>query len=412
MAASYFSIPYGSGRNLNKHAILDLIRFTPGGIARADLARVLGLSRSAVTAIVSELIAAGLVREAADGAATSGRRPILLEINAQRGYVVGVDIGATHLMILLTDLAAQVVYEVEKPLDISAGPGTCLPQVDAGLQTLLSDQRLSLDDILAIGVGVPGPVASGGGKVIAPPIMPGWDDFPIVDNLQKRWGRPVSLNNDAELGALGEWAYGAGRLERNLIYIKVGTGVGAGLIIDNQVYRGESGTAGEIGHVTVQTDGPVCTCGNRGCLEAVAGGHAIARLAQQVVRSNVRTQIGKAGQPGSITALDVTNAARLGDLEAQKIVTQAGTCIGIALAGLINLLNPGIVVIGGGFAQSGDLLLEPIRETVRKRALKAAVQTVRITTAVLGRRSTAMGAVVQALTMVLHDIAESEVGGA
>lgn len=411
MTWAHFSTLYGRGRNLNKHAILDLIRFTPGGISRADLAREMGLSRSAVTAIVGDLIEAGLVREAANGIPAGGRRPILLEVNAQGGYVAGIDIGATHLMVLLADLAAQVVHEVELPCDILDGPGKCLQQVDRCLRDLLAGQNLGLEKILAIGVGVPGPVAAGGGKVIAPPIMPGWDDFPILDHLKERWHLPVILNNDAELGALGEWAYGAGRLERNLVFIKVGTGVGAGLVIENQVYRGENGTAGEIGHVTMLNDGPVCTCGNRGCLEAVAGGQAIVRMARQVIRSNVRTQIGKAGGSESITVMDVIDAARLGDLEAQKIVVQVGTNLGIALAGLINVLNPGIVVIGGGVSQSGDLLLEPIRETVRKRALKAAVQSVRITTAVLGRRSVSMGAVVQALTVVLHDLAESEPGG-
>ncbi|HEX9029593.1 MAG TPA: ROK family protein, partial [Anaerolineales bacterium] len=217
----------------------------------------------------------------------------------------------------------------------------------------------------------------------------------------------VSLNNDAELGALGEWAYGAGRNERNLVYIKVGSGVGAGLILDNRIYRGATGTAGEIGHITIMEQGPLCTCGNRGCLEALAGGRAIAQQAYRAVQSGQRTVLASISPLDKITARDVTLAARRGDLVAQKIVTMAGGYLGTAIAGLINLLNPGMVVVGGGVAQAGDLLLEPIRKTIQERSLKAAVQSVRVNSAVLGRRSSSMGAVVQALTIVLHELSET-----
>lgn len=253
---------------------------------------------------------------------------------------------------------------------------------------------------------MPGPIAGDGGIVIAPPIMPGWDNFPIRSDLHKRWGCPVSLNNDAELGALGEWAYGAGREESNLIYVKVGSGVGAGLLLDNHIYRGATGTAGEIGHMTIERDGPMCDCGNRGCLEVLAGGRAIAQQARRAVLSRQRTQLALVEPLDKITAKDVALAAGRGDLIAQLILSEAGEYLGTAIAGLINLLNPGIVVIGGGVAQAGDLLLEPIRQAVQSRSLKAAVQVVRITSAVLGRRSTSMGAVVQALSIYLHQLAE------
>ncbi|HEX7976802.1 MAG TPA: ROK family transcriptional regulator [Anaerolineales bacterium] len=394
-------------RNIHRHAILDLIRFTPGGISRAELARQVGLTRSAVTPIINDFLRADMVRETESGPAGGGRRPILLEINPQRGYVVGVDIGATHLSLLLADMAARVVSEFEAPFDVSQGPQVCLPQIDRHVRTLLDQAGKSYQDVLTFGVGVPGPIAGDGGEVVAPPIMPGWDNFPIRASLQEMWGCAVSLNNDAELGALGEWAYGAGRGERNLVYIKVGSGVGAGLILDNRIYRGATGTAGEIGHVTIQENGPLCTCGNRGCLEALAGGRAIAQQACRAVQSGQRTALSAIHPPDKITAKDVTAAARRGDLVAQKIVMEAGCYLGTAIAGLINLLNPGIVVVGGGVAQTGDLLLEPIRQAVREQGLKAAVQAVRVNAAVLGRRSSSMGAVVQALTIVLHRLSEN-----
>lgn len=396
----------GNLKNINKRAILDLIRFTPGGISRAELARKMGLSRSAVSTIINDLSGAGLVHETTSGVTTAGRKPVLLEINPKRGFVVGIDLGATHLSMILANLSAVVVHEMEIPFAISRPPEICLAEVDRFLRQMLADAELDLSQILTIGVGVPGPVAGDGGTVIAPPIMPGWDHHPIVADLQDRWHCPVCLNNDAELGALGEWAYGAGRAESNLIYIKVGTGVGAGLLLNNQMYRGETGTAGEIGHLMIDDQGPMCTCGNQGCLEAIASGWAIARQAREAVAAGKRTRLSSITPMESITAKDVTLAARRGDLIAQQILSEAGYTLGTAIAGLINLLNPGVVVVGGGVAQAGDLLLEPIRQTVKIRGLKAAVPAVRITDAVLGRRSIGMGAVVQALTTVLHRMTE------
>jgi predicted NBD/HSP70 family sugar kinase len=241
---------------------------------------------------------------------------------------------------------------------------------------------------------------------MAPPIMPGWDRFPIRATLEEKWGTTVTLNNDAELGALGEWAYGAGRGERNLAFIKVGSGIGAGLIINRQIYGGTTGSAGEIGHLTVDENGPLCACGNHGCLEAFAGGHAIAAQARSVVVSGKRTLLSEKNLE-SITARDVAEAARRGDLIAQEIIMRSGTFIGIAIAGLINLINPSTVIIGGGVAQVGDLLTGPIRQAVRERSLRASEHSVRITTAMLGRRSSLLGALVQAINVALHERIES-----
>lgn len=388
----------------NKQIVLDLIRFKPGGISRADIARKLSLSRSAVSSIVNELLTLNIIREAENGPATGGRRPILLELNEKYGYLVGVDIGATHLTIVITDFSSQVLYDIDVPIDINQGPQQCLDDIDHHFRSLLERSGLSLGDIIGIGVGVPGPVVYDVGMVISPPIMPGWSNFPIRSYLEKLWKTPIFLNNDAELGALGEWAYGAGRGERFLVYLKVGTGIGAGFLIDGQIYKGISGTAGEIGHVTIAEDGPVCTCGSRGCLEAMAGGYAIARKAQQAVKAGRRTRLSKIHPIENITAQQVTEAARKGDLLAQEIVAEAGELLGIAIASVINLLNPSIVVVGGGVSQMGDLLLEPIRLAVESRSLKVASESVRITTAVLGRRSSSMGAIVQALSMAIDSI--------
>ena len=241
--------------------------------------------------------------------------------------------------------------------------------------------------------------------VLSPPLMPGWDRFPIRDTLEKRWGCPVSLNNDAELGVLGEWAYGAGRGAQNLAYIKVGTGIGAGLFMDGQIYRGATGSAGEIGHMTIDENGPLCICGNRGCLEAMAGGKAIAAKAREAIANNKRTELAGLSPVEGITVMEIARAAARGDLVAQEILADAGDQLGVAIASLVNLFNPDIVVVGGGVAQTGDLFLEPIRKAVQKRSLPAAAYAVRITTSLLGKRSSSMGAVVQALSAALHRIA-------
>jgi glucokinase-like ROK family protein len=404
----YYAFPYTnySIRSLNRWAILELIQFTPGGISRAELARRIDTTRSTVSTIVTDLLQKGLVREAANGPATGGRRPILLELNPKRGYVLGIDMGATHLSLILTDFLARVVLEEEYPLDVKQGPALCLQKLDQHARELMARAGLSCTDIVSVGLGVPGPVVAEAGIVSAPPIMPGWDGFPIRDDLQARWGCKVTMSNDAELGALGEWAYGAGRTQRHVAYVKVGSGIGAGLILDGRIYRGAEGLAGEIGHLTIQEDGPLCTCGNHGCLESIAGGAAIARQAIEVVKSGERTQLTKIQPPEEITARQVLHAARLGDLAAQRIVTKAGEYLGIAIAGIINLSNPSVVVVGGGVAQMGDLLLEPIRRIVQERSLSPSAKSVSITAAVLGRRSSMMGAIVQAVNSALYDYTE------
>jgi glucokinase-like ROK family protein len=389
---------------------VDLIRFAGKGISRTDLAEEMGLTKAAVTVIVNDLISNGIILETESRTTSSGRRPVVLEINPNHGLVAAIDMGAMHLGVALGDFSARILEEVEIPFRIADGPEKCLKQADTILHEVLKKRGLTSSDLSGIGIGVPGPVIADEGFVMAPPIMPGWDRFPIRATLEKQWKTSVTLNNDAELGALGEWAYGAGRGEKNLAFIKVGSGIGAGLIINQQIYGGTTGSAGEIGHLTVDENGPLCTCGNHGCLEAFAGGHAIASQAKKLVASGKRTLLSEK-EVDSITAQDVAEAARRGDLPAQEILKRSGTYIGIALAGLINLVNPSTVIIGGGVAQVGDLLTTPIRQAVRERSLRASEHGVRITTAMLGRRSSLIGALVQAINHAIHETIEHRIQG-
>jgi len=394
-------------KSFNKHAALDLIRFAANGLSRTELADKMGLTRAAVSLIVDTLVESGVVQEANIRSAPSGRPPVTLEINPSRGLVGAIDMGATHMSIAIADFTARILQEAEYAFDIKNGPSICLEQASQNLLKLLESQKLSLSDMSAIGIGVPGPVNTEAGMVVAPPIMPGWDRYPIRATLEKMWGCPVTLNNDAELGALGEWAYGAGRGEKNIAYIKVGSGIGAGLILNQQIYGGTTGAAGEIGHLTIDENGPLCNCGNHGCLEAFAGGHAIAIQGKLLVEMGKRTLLSAIPRE-KITAYEVAEAARRGDLLAQEILRRAGTFIGIAIAGLINLFNPSIVIIGGGVAQVGDILTGPIRQAVRERAMHASEQSVHITTGTLGRRSLLIGATVQAINVAIHIAAEQK----
>lgn len=381
----------------NKDVVLDMIRRSPEGISRAEIAESLSVSRATVSAIVDRLIASGIVLERGAGVSRGGRRPIVLQLNPDAGRVLGIDLGATHLLVVVSDLSGHVLVEAEKQLDISDGPEVCLEQVRRLVDELLSQRAVTWEQIWAVGMGVPGPVITAQGMVSYPPIMPGWDRFPIRQHLESLWHKPAFVDNDADLGALGEGTFGAGRDESHLAYIKIGTGIGCGILLDGKIYHGVLGTAGEIGHVTISPDGPPCKCGNYGCLEAMAGGRAIAQRAKLAVAAGQPTMLAHRNHERPLTDQDVIQAARAGDPLSQQLLSDAGRLIGTALASLINLLNPGLIIIGGRMATAEDLLLEPIREAVQQRSLRASFQAARIVPAALGRRTTALGAAALAI---------------
>jgi glucokinase-like ROK family protein len=410
LSAFYLRLANHNVKNFNKHAVVDLIRFAGKPISRTDIAQEMGLTRASVTIIINDLIENDILLESESRSTRSGRPPVVLEINPRSGRVAAIDMGATHLSVALGDFSAQILDETEQPFRIADGPEPCLEVADRALKSILEKNGLKVSDLSAIGLSVPGPVITEIGMVMSPPIMPGWDRFPIRARLEKLWKVPLTLNNDANFGALGEWVYGAGRGEKNLAFIKVGSGVGAGLIINQQIYGGTTGSAGEIGHLTIDENGPLCTCGNHGCLEAFAGGKAIEIQAQKLAVSGKRTLLSDSNVK-NITVRDVADVARRGDLAAQEILNRSGTFIGIAVAGLINLINPSVVIIGGGVAEVGDLLTAPIRKVVRERSLRASEHAVKITTAMLGRRSTLIGAMVAATNTAIHNAIEGKAHG-
>jgi glucokinase-like ROK family protein len=386
-------------RELNKSLVLKVIR-EERPISRAEIAKRTRLSRSTVSAIVDKLLESEFICEQGVGKSRGGRRPILLDFNPRAGFVVGLDMGATHLLAVVADLQATLLVTLDEPFSIEVGPEKGLAQAAQIMETALEQANISRPRVLGVGVAVPGPVDYAAGMVVSPPIMPGWDRVPIRDRLQEALSLPVYLDNDANLGALGEYAYGAGKNVSNLAYIKVGTGIGCGLIVDGRIYRGQRGYAGEIGHLTIDENGPPCRCGSFGCLESMASAEAIVRRAEMAMQAGQRTSLSRHRR---LTATDIARAARERDALSQQLFEEAGRHIGVALAGLINLFNPGRVIVGVGADETSELLLDPVQRTVGARAMAGALADTRIVPAQLRREAVAAGAVALVLDQTFRN---------
>lgn len=313
--------------------------------------------------------------------------------------VAGVDLGGTKILTVLADRSGRVLARVKVPTGARRGRDPVIDTIVDSVQEVVRQSGAPFSAVRAVGVGAPGPLDQDRGVVFLAPNL-GWRDVPLGAILGERLGMPVWLENDANLAALGEHSYGAGRGESHMVYITVSTGVGGGIILDGRVYRGAGGGAGEIGHMTVAPGGPVCNCGNDGCLEAVASGTAIARRARALVDDGRGAGILAAagGDPDRVSARAVAGAAAAGDAEALVIMRDAGRYLGLAVAGVINLLNPSAVVLGGGVMQSGAVLWDAMLEEVRRRALDSSLAAVRVTRGSLGGDAGALGAVALALT--------------
>ncbi len=368
--------------------MLGLIR---GGVAvtRAQLVAETGLARSTVAQRVDALVGAGLVYEAGDEQSTGGRRPTRLAFNHASGVVLAADLGATHSRLAVSDLAGDVLAEAAFEMDIAEGPEPLLDSVHKQLRKLLRQSGRTLAEVRGLGIGIPGPVAFGDGRPVSPPIMPGWDGFDIPGWFAGRLADvPVLVDNDVNIMALGEhWAHW--RDVEHLLYIKVGTGIGCGIVAGRGIHRGAEGAAGDIGHIQVSGDESViCRCGNVGCLEAVAGGRA---LAQQL------TALGHEVAGSS----DVVRLVGEGNPDAIRLVRTAGRTLGEALASLVNFFNPRVIVLGGDIGEVHEHLLAGLREVVFSRSLPLATRNLRIVPTQLGDRAGITGAAIMVVEAVL-----------
>ncbi|MDT0543274.1 MULTISPECIES: ROK family transcriptional regulator [Streptomyces] len=380
----------GSQSSLHRANLERVVRAVrmAGSLTQAEIARTTGLSAATVSNIVRELKDGGTVEVTPTSA--GGRRARSVSLSGDAGIVVGVDFGHTHLRVAIGNLAHQVLAEESEPLDVDASASQGLDRAEHLVSRLITATGISQDKVVGVGLGVPAPIDVETGTLGSTAILPGWAGTNPRDDLAQRLGVPVHVDNDANLGALGELVWGAGRGVADLAYIKVADGVGAGLVISGKIYRGPGGTAGEIGHITLDESGPVCRCGNRGCLETFTA----ARYVLPLLYSSHGVDL---------TVERMVQLARDGDPGCRRVIADVGRHVGSGVANLCNLINPSRVVLGGHLAEAGELVLGPIRESVARYAIPSAARRLSVMPGALGGRAEVLGA----LALVLSEMGDS-----
>jgi glucokinase-like ROK family protein len=382
-------------KEINRARLFEVLKATRV-VSRAELARETNLSRTTISVLADELLRTGLVREIGIGDSTGGRPPVLLEFNPNAALALGARLRDHYWTVVVTNLDAQVVQRLDVPVD-GTSPVAAIAALKEGVDSLMA--RIDRERLLpAIGLGTPGLVDMRSGTVKTA-VDVGWLEVPIKDMAEEALGLQAFVVNRSKVGALAEFWYGAGQGVKDLIYVAIGTGIAAGIVHSSQLYVGANSSAGELGHVTVLPEGPACPCGNRGCLQQLASGPAIANLARARLREGggtaLRDMVGN--HPELLTAEMVFQAAEEGDRLAGEIVRQAAGYLGIAIGNLINLFNPELVILGGSIGRAGQTLIDPLQEEVSRRAMAYPLSVVRIVVSALGPDAGAIGAAVLVL---------------
>ena len=361
-----------------------------GPLSKAQLADRLGVSRTTIAVEVGRLGELGLAQEVGPAASRGGRRSTLVDLAADIRFV-GIAIGATGMSVGVTDGRLNVLATRTRRCDIRQGPEAVLATALESVHEVVDE--VGVDQPMGAGVGVPGPVDFNRGVSVSPPIMPGWDGYPVRDALSRQLGCPVVLDNDVNVLAVGEQHAGVARSVRDFLYVKIGTGIGCGIVIGGELYRGVDGCAGDIGHIRVDEFGPTCACGNNGCLEAFAGGAALARDATAAARSG-RSEVLAAilAEKGELTAADLGRAVAEGDPQTLQLIRDSGRRVGQVLASLVSFFNPALIVIGGGVTGLGHGLLAEIRGVTYRRSLPLATGSLPIVLSELGDEGGVIGA--------------------
>jgi glucokinase-like ROK family protein len=371
--------------------------FWSSSISREALASGSSFSKSRANAAVAGMLEQGVLEATGEQVATGGRRAETLRLARGLGVLLGVALGATGLEVgvLAPDLALLAHHS--EPADVRDGPAIVLSRVRSLMRELLAQCGARPRDVIGIGIGVPGPVDFGLGQLVNPPLMPEWDAYSIRDDLRSDYAAPVFVDNDVNVMALGElWRMQRGL--QNFLVIKVGTGIGCGIVCHGQVYRGANGSAGDVGHICVDPLGPRCHCGNLGCVETMAAGPAIARAATDAAQTGQSALLAQMlAERGALKLQDVAQASRAGDVAANAIVQRSGALIGQMLASVVNFYNPSHVFIGGGIQRIGPLFLAAVRQSVYHRSLALSTRHLEIQYTPLGERAGMIGAGVLAM---------------
>ena len=355
--------------------VVNLVR-TGEAVTRPEIGRLTGLGRGVVTQRVDQAIAMGYLEDGEYGPSSGGRAPRVLRFRQGAGRLIVCALGALHIHVGFAELSGDVVDQVHRDWDIARGPAETLDTVMAMLDELLG--RHDDTPVWAVVVGVPGPVDFATGRPVAPPIMPGWNGFDVRRRFEQRFAAPVWVDNDVNLLALGVRAQRPGE-NLDLVYVKVGSGIGAGLLSSGRIHRGVNGSAGDIGHVRVRDSMEPCRCGKDGCLEAVAGGWALVRDAQAAVADGAGGAIGALVSSGQTpTPEEISRAAENGDSLSINLIQRSARVVGEAIAGIVNLLNPKMIVVGGAVAAAGELFLAEVRQRVYELSLPLATRDLMI----------------------------------
>ncbi|MGB9907483.1 MAG: ROK family transcriptional regulator [Candidatus Saccharicenans sp.] len=399
-------IPVGNSKyilRVNKRKVLNLI-YNSKSISRAEVTKVSGISAPTVSRIVDGFIEERLVEEVGIGQSTGGRRPKLLRLAAADNYIIGIDLGTTNIYGVLADLNATIIHEEKRPTRLEEGFFSIMDQTAEIIELLSQKTAEKKKRLCGIGMAVAGLINKNRNMVEFSPNFH-WHDVDIIGTLGQRFSVPIYFDNVTRVMALGELCYGVGKQYKNFVFINIGYGIGAGIIIDGQPLLGAVGMAGEFGHITVDKDSKTqCDCGNFGCLEALASGQGIARAARNELKKGAQSILLEMceGDIKKVTAEMVAEAAKKGDSLAWNIFSQAAEYIGLGISALINLFNPEVVVLGGGVIQAGEILFDNVRKTINARALNRSARGVPLLPATFGLKAAAMGAVSLVMNKLLN----------
>lgn len=379
--------------------IYNIIRKS-GEINRMGITELSGVSKSTISLQINKLIRLGLVEE--ELPCDSSQRKLKLKIRKDVGYIAGLFLGISKLTMAVFSLDMQIVSEREYHFDSIREPVSCNKQIISLLKALCKE--LDIAKLWGIGIGFPFPVNFKEGKPDSPPNVPLWDDFPLKAMYEKEFGCPVLIDNDVNVMAFGEGIKGCTHGESDFLFIKLGTGIGSGLIVEGEIYRGANGCAGDIGHIGVNGETVQCICGNKGCLEAVAGGLALARKAEQLAASGTSPYLKELMEQGiKLEALHIHEGAMLGDFACIQLIREAGRAIGEVTAKLVNFFNPSSIIFGGGVSGFGNLLIGAIRETIVHRSPHLATFELNVAVSELKSKAGPIGAGALILEHIFSD---------
>lgn len=392
-------------KSINQSVVLSAIRHF-GPISRTELAELTELTSATITNVTSQLAELDLIHESGSAASHGGRKRVLLKLNDDAYWVIGAEISRQHTSALLVNLTGRIIRSEHEEIERSEGPAKTIERLVGMIRRLLAHAAQRGKRVIGVGIGVPGPVNTQEGIVISPPNFPGWHWIPLRDMVAEAVGLPVFIDDDAKTSALGEAWFGAGRDVDSLVYLSIGTGIGAGVIVDGRLYRGTHELAGEIGHMTLDIDGPRCECSNVGCLEVLASVPALIQAAEEELDRGVPSALARVRADRTLLIEDICREALANDPVAVRVLQRASRYLGAAVINTVNLYDPEMIILGGKLVRAYNQLVDDVRHQVRERAFSFAADKVTIVPAMLQADASSVGGATLVLEHLFADPAQ------